>query len=395
MSTRKPTPGIEARHTRACPSRTGERCTCTPTWQAHVWDARTAKRIRKTFATRTAAKLWRADAARALRTGELSGERGPTLTDAVDQWLVALRCGQVCNRSGDPYKPSAIRGYEQTLRLRVLPHLGHHRLGEIGPRDVQALTDRLVKDGWSPATIDAALTPLRALYRRAVARGEARHNPTLRIEKPAVRPKTKHVASPAQAARLLDALEGADRALWAVTFYAGLRRGELIGLRWEDVDLATGIIRVQRGWDMVEAIEVAPKSRRGRRTVPVAATLRDHLDQHRLDTGADNRVFASPNWVASANGRARARWETRGLPALTLHEGRHTFASLMIAAGVNAKALSTYMGHATIAVTYDLYGHLFPGSEAQAAGLLDTYLAREAGGSTVAQTVAQRAKTPC
>ena len=53
------------------------------------------------------------------------------------------------------------------------------------------------------------------------------------------------------------------------------------------------------------------------------------------------------------------------------------------------------MGHATIAVTYDLYGHLFPGSEAQAAGLLDTYLAREAGGSTVAQTVAQRAKTPC
>jgi integrase len=310
----------------------------------------------------------------------------------VDQWLVALRSGQVCNRSGDPYKPSAIRGYEQTLRLRVLPHLGHHRLGEIQPRDVQALTDRLVAAGWSPATIDAALTPLRALYRRAVARGEARHNPTLRIEKPAVRPKTKHVARP-RAGRAPTPRPGGRRPRAVgcdVLRRAAPRRTDraaLGGRRPRDRH-HPGATRLGHG----RSHRGGPKSRRGRRTVPVAATLRDHLDQHRLDTGGDNRVFASPNWVASANGRARARWETRGLPALTLHEGRHTFASLMIAAGVNAKALSTYMGHATIAVTYDLYGHLFPGSEAQAAGLLDTYLAREAGGSTVAQTVAHPAE---
>ncbi|HMH46479.1 MAG TPA: tyrosine-type recombinase/integrase, partial [Solirubrobacteraceae bacterium] len=68
------------------------------------------------------------------------------------------------------------------------------------------------------------------------------------------------------------------------------------------------------------------------------------------------------------------RWETAQVERITMHEARHTFASLMIAAGVNAKALSTYMGHANISITLDLYGHLMPGNEAEAAGLLDAYL---------------------
>ena len=72
--------------------------------------------------------------------------------------------------------------------------------------------------------------------------------------------------------------------------------------------------------------------------------------------------------------RADAAWKDAGLDRITLHECRHTFASLMIAAGVNAKALSTYVGHADIATTFNKYGHLMPGNEDQAAGLLDTYL---------------------
>jgi integrase len=136
------------------------------------------------------------------------------------------------------------------------------RLAEIQPRDVQQLVDRLVEDHCSAASIDAAIAPLRALYRRAVARGEAPHNPTLRIEKPAVRCKVRIVATPAQAGRMLAALDPADRPLWAIAFYAGLRRGELVALPWDDVDLATGVMHVRRGWDAVEG-EIAPKSRQG------------------------------------------------------------------------------------------------------------------------------------
>ena len=76
--------------------------------------------------------------------------------------------------------------------------------------------------------------------------------------------------------------------------------------------------------------------------------------------------------------RADESWKAAGLERLTLRDCRHTFASLAIAAGVNAKALSTYMGHSTVAITLDRYGHLMPGNEAEAAGLLDTYLTASA-----------------
>ena len=374
MNKAKRTPGIETRH------RNGRTVFC-----AIAYDKTTGRKRSKTFETITAAKQWRADAITALRAGTMTTDRGPTLNDAVDVWLDALRAGHVRNRSGDPYKPSAIRGYEHCLRKRVLPVLGAYRLREIRPQDVQAFVDGLVKASIAPATIDAALTPLRALYRRAAARGDVTINPTLRIEKPAVRCKVRIVASPVEAADRLDALEPEDRPLWATAFYAGLRRGELIGLLWDDVDLATGVIHVRRGWDAVEG-EIAPKSRQGRRDVPIPAVLRDHLLEHRMNGTGEGRVFASDRQVRSQAERAGKRWQDRGLDRLTPHDARHTYASLMIAAGVNAKALSTYMGHANIAITLDLYGHLMPGSQSEAADLLDAYLAREVGGSTSTAT---------
>jgi integrase len=381
--------GIDVRHGRSCRSKEGGRCNCEPTYQAHVWDAKEGKRIRKTFPTPSAAKRWRQDAIVALRKGELSADRGPLVEDAMKAWLDGLRAGHITNRSGDPYKPAAIRGYERNLRLRVKPVLGRVRLADVTTQQVQGLVDELVKKGLEPATIDSALTPLKALYRRALARGEVRINPTVGVEKPAVRSKRKRVVLPRDAEAMIAALEPDERALWATAMYAGLRRGELIGLRREDVDLATGVLHVRRGWDMEEG-EIPPKSRRGRRKVPIAAVLRDHLDEKLLDAGT-GQLFGTPAWVSRTGRRARARWEERGLPVLTLHECRHTYASFAIAAGLNAKTISTYMGHANIAITLDLYGHLMPGAEDEATGLLDAYFARNAGAATVAQTVAHPA----
>ena len=85
--------------------------------------------------------------------------------------------------------------------------------------------------------------------------------------------------------------------------------------------------------------------------------------------------------------RSRAAWESAALQPITLHECRHTFASLMIAAGVNAKALTTYMGHASVKTTFDRYGHLMPGNEGEAAGLLDDYLELATGAKTGAHTL--------
>jgi len=145
------------------------------------------------------------------------------------------------------------------------------------------------------------------------------------------------------------------------------------------VDLVTGVIRVERGWDPAEG-PISLKSNGGRRKVPITPALRDYLDEQlaRTRRQGPDLVFGltatkpfTPNMLQR---RADHAWRDAGFKRITPHECRHTFASLMIAARVNAKALSTFMGHANISITLDRYGHLMPGSEEEAAGLLDSYL---------------------
>jgi len=162
--------------------------------------------------------------------------------------------------------------------------------------------------------------------------------------------------------------------------YAGLRRGELMALRVNRIDLEAGVIHVERGWD-AKGGEIETKAR-NRRKVPIPVVLREPLAAHLLATGrrADDLAFGRTGHVPFAptitTQAADKAWRRAKLARITLHECRHTFASLMIAAGVNAKALSTYMGHANISITLDRYGHLMPGNEDEAAELLDAYLAR-------------------
>ena len=282
-------------------------------------------------------------------------------------------------RSGEPYKPSALRSYAHALATKLLPALGQKRLSELERNDVQDLVDRLVAAGSAPSTVRNAVLPLRAIYRRSVERSEVAVNPTEGLRLPAVRGGRDRVARPQDAEGLLAALRPDDRALWASALYAGLRRGELQGLRWSDVDFERGVICVERGWDRI-AGPIAPKSRTGRRRVPLSATLRRHLAEHRLRQGRGGdglcfgalpeRAFDPP----TVSARAQAAWRRAGLEAIGLHDCRHTYAAFMVAAGINAKALQTYLGHSSITVTLDRYGHLMPGAEGEAASMLEAYL---------------------
>src|SRR6266542_1647867 len=373
-------PGIRVRHGKLCPARSGGRCTCKPTYQANVWSAREGTRIFKTFPTLAAAKAWRADTQVALRRGTARAGSSPTFRAAAEAWLEGVHSGAIRNRSGHRYKPSAIRGYEAALVSRVLPELGGARLSEIRRIDVQDFADRLCADGLDASTVRNTLMPLRAIFRRALARGEIAVNPTTGLELPAVEGSRDRIASPTEAAALLAALPERDRALWATAMYAGLRRGELLALCWEDVDVTVGVIHVERSWDAKEGV-VPPKSRAARRTVPIAAALRDQLVEHKLRSGrrvglAFGTSYTQPFTPSNVRKRANATWLRAGLDPIGLHECRHTFASLMIAAGVNAKALSTYMGHSSVTITLDRYGHLMPGNESEAAARLDAYLSQ-------------------
>ena len=136
MAARKQDPerkqiGIEVRHVRTCRLRQGDPCDCTPGFRAFVWSARDDRRIQKTFATEAAALLWREDARVDLRRGVLVAARPIVLRGFADAWLTGARDGSIRNRSGDRYKPSTVRGYEQALREYVLPEIGAAKLQEL------------------------------------------------------------------------------------------------------------------------------------------------------------------------------------------------------------------------------------------------------------------------
>ena len=368
------------RHARGCASRGGGACSCSPSYQAQVWSARDGKPIRKTFATVAEAKAWRQESQVALRRGSLRAPSPATLNEAASGWLEAAKAGIVRTRSGDRYKPSTLRSYEQALRTKILPELGRLRLTAVSSTILQDLVDRLGAAGLAPSTIRNAILPLRAIYRRAQGRAEVAVNPTLKLALPAVRGRRERVARPAEAVDLLQALPLGERALWASAFYAGLRLGELQALDWLQVDLDQNLIYVERSWDRIAGF-IEPKSRAGKRRIPLTTTLRAHLLSHRLQQGTGGRGLIFPNSrgdrpfnPATANNRARTAWANANLQPITLHECRHTYAAYMIAAGVNAKSLSTYMGHSSITITLDRYGHLLPGNEGHAAGLLESWL---------------------
>jgi integrase len=375
--------GIVVKHRAGCASERGARCNCRRVYQAAVWSARDRKRIRRHFDSLTAAKMWRSDSYGKLRRRELRAPSAMKFSEAAEQWLAGVRTGYIRTRSGDLYKPSTIRSYEQALRGSqggnggLLAVLGAIRLSDLTLDDMQDYADKLLAAGAQPSTIRNSIMPVRVIcnWRRR----EVPVNPTTGLRLPAVRSGRDRIASPAEAEQLLAALKSSDRPLWAAALYAGLRRGELMALRWQDVDFAQGIINVVRAWDPKDREMVAPKSKAGTRRVPIPAALRAFLALEKLASGgeADALVFGvrgEPFSASSVGERAQRAWKAAGLEPISLHECRHTFASLMIAAGVNAKALSTFMGHANISITLDRYGHLMPGAEDEAASLMDAYL---------------------
>jgi integrase len=382
--------GVRQRHGRNC---NGGRCRCS--WEAFVYSKRDRKKLRKTFPTQASAREWRADVSVAVRKQLIRAPTRTTVEQAAEAWLQGARTGLIRTRAGDRYKAASIRAYEAGWRRRVKPVLGPMRLSEVTRTDLQDLVDTLVAEGFRASTVVVTMMSLNVIYKRALSRDEIAMNPTIRLQMPAVRSCRDRVAAPHECARLLEALPARDRALWATAMYAGLRRGELTALRIEDIELGRSLIHVRRGWDVVEG-EITTKSGRERR-VPIAAALRDYLDEHLLALDWDEGLVFGLSATRPFNGtplvkRAQRAWEAAKLERVTLHDCRHTFASLMIEAGVNAKALSTYMGHANISFTFDRYGHLMPGNESQAAGMLDAYLAKSAPVSRQSRHPARRTR---
>jgi integrase len=392
---------IDVVHQRHCGHRDG-RCTCTPSYRVQVWDPRLRKLHRKTFRLRAEAITWRDDVRVAVRNGTIRPRTRTTVQEAADALVAGMNDGTVLDRTGKAYKPSTRRSYEQAMTGYLTSDpLARMGLAEVRRADVQDYVDRLRKRGLSPSTIANKIDPLRVIFRRAMRRDEIAVDPTVELELPAVRGRRERIAGRAEAAALIDALPESERALWATALYAGLRRGELRGLRWSDVDLAAepAVIHVRRTWDDAEG-EVDVKTEAGFRSVPLTGRLRALVVEHGLTTrrgGGDlvfGRTASDPFTPTTVRTRALTAWGWKRIPnpepegsrmvwvkaredaldPLTPHEARHCAASYLIEAGLNDLELTATIGHSDSRTTKRIYGHLFPDSGATIAAKLDAYL---------------------
>lgn len=380
-------------------------------WEGSIVVGRTADgrpRRRKVKAATRAAAAARLDQLRA-ELGAGANHRDGNLTVAawLDRWLATLP-GTV--------SVGTERNYADVVDRYVKPRLGHLRLVNLAPDDVQRMVDDL-RAQYSANTTRLARSVLRRALRVAEARELVARNVAALVDGPKVAGTVEgRTMSPDQAARLLDVAAG-DRlgAAVVVALVTGLRPGELLGLRWVDVDLGAGVLTVSGAlkrraggarWDPL------PKTRQSRRRIGVPASVVDTLSQHRRAQAAE-RLLLGAEWGANgwaeiglvfttalgtalddANYRHHlARLCRRaGIGEWHPHELRHSAASLALAAGADLKVVSELLGHTSIRITADTYGHLLDGATGRVTAAVADLLAASSPALAGAPTTPKRGR---
>src|SRR6516162_4610136 len=273
----------------------------------------------------------------------------------------------------------------------VRRHLGDRMLQKVHPADMAALYASLTREGLAPRTTGMVHTALHRALGQAKNWGILRDNPADIAKPPKAPARETPMLQPSEAAVLLERLR--EKPLYLLASLAlgtGMRRNEMLGLRWGDVDLDAGRLTIEQSLEQTTAYGIrvkGPKTKHGRRTISLPGHLVAELRQHwreqqeqRLRIGLGKApetapVFAtvdgrhlSPNAITKAWPVAMA---AIGMPAVTLHSLRHTHASMLIASGLDILTISRRLGHSSPTITLSVYGHLIHGTDDRAAQVID------------------------
>jgi len=271
-------------------------------------------------------------------------------------------------------KPSTLRAYKSKLAAQINPRLGHRPVARVTRDEVEAFMTGLARDGRAPHYASNCLGFLHSIFEHAVRNDWATSNPCRYVEAPRsleVDTAIRFLDS-TEVEALLAAVPDGDygrvqRVLYLAAVMTGMRQGELLALRWRDVDWRAQRIRVSRNY--VRGEFGTPKSRRGSRSVPLADRLGGELDRlHRASAyqGDDDLVFANPRTGKPMNGHTLTKafqraLEAAGVRRVRFHDLRHTFGTRTAGAGVAMRTLQEWMGHRDFRTTL-IYADYAPGA---------------------------------
>jgi integrase len=349
-------------------------------------------RERKSFTSRNKGdvEFWLREATRAIRAGEDPDTIRTVLADYLDDWL---------RETAHHVKPATLRGYRIHVERWIAPAIGRVPVMDLTPRHIRYVRDRVSDAGRSPRTAQAVLRTMRQALGQGVRDGILPRNVADGVKPPLQTPHQVVPTSPDEARAIIAAFaEHPLGPLVTVAIGTGLRLGELLGLRWADIDghriRITGSVRPTpradgRGY-LVER-QATAKTNRSLRTLDVPAFVVTALEDVRRRQAAAGVI--SP-YVFTADGRRERHGQavlydprsvTRafqdqlkraGLPRMRFHDLRHATATLLLAAGVPLRVIQETLGHTNITTTAAVYAHVLPALQRDAAAKLDEALGK-------------------
>jgi integrase len=292
-------------------------------------------------------------------------------------------------------RPSSRARDESYWRTHIEPNFGEVPLARIDHTSIRAWVADLVAAGKAPATVHKAHQVLSKALRGAVEGGLLPANPAEHVQLPRLEREEVRFLTPSEVSTLADTIDERYRSFVLVGAYAGLRFGEMAGLRRSRLDLMRRRVEVAEIVVEVQGHHVwgPPKTRAGRRSVPLPRFVAQELEQHCAGFGADELVFAAPHGGPLRASLFRRRiWapaiKRADLDGLTPHGLRHTAVALWIAAGATPLEVARRAGHTSVVTVLDRYGHLLPKSEDEVTDRLDA-MGGAVGPGTAARNLAE------
>jgi len=289
-----------------------------------------------------------------LRDGRATGEY-------LEYWLKYIDPHQV--------RPSTLQLHTIITRKYLIPLLGRIPLTQLRPEHIRMMLGRMKTNGCGDRTMQHARNVLSAALREALKLEYVTRNAARLVDLPKYTPKERRVWTKEQAAHFLEAAQHHERfPMFLLLLCYGLRRGELLGLRWQDIDFDNNIIRIRQSLKLVnnKAVIGELKTRASRRDLPMPPTIKETLLQYKQTCPHydDGLIFHSdtgnPVWPNTIRKTFQTLARQAELPPITIHEARHTVATLLAEAWRSPKEAQAILGHGSIMTTLQIYTHANP-----------------------------------
>lgn len=339
-------------------------------------------RLRETIVgTRTDAKRRRDELRVQVARGVVVHADRETVADYLERWITHREhIGKV--------RPATARAYRGHIRREVVSRIGSMRLADVRPAHVQRVLDDALEGGRSSRTVTQVHRIMHAAFKQAVRWQSISSNPSDGATPPKLEQARLRTPAPEDVLRLLEQVDERYRGPLTVAAMTGLRRGEILALRWSaiDLDVSKPVLKVegtlQRGCEGL--VIMPPKTERSERTVPLPPSVAAMLRRTRTEQ-LERRILAGPAWREAGfvfdrgsgspldpdtfTKAVHAAVLAAGLEGVRLHDMRHAWASMQIEAGTGVRTVSDQLGHATVGFTLQTYVHT---SDAAAAAAADT-----------------------